>query len=202
MATRPAVFVIKSVDIQFKEKRVLWIRTGPGRAAPSRFTAVIETRNPSLYVALYLRLPGGDAPVIEQLSIRPGPGTAVSAGVLRGVLVDRLVQAAVKKASRRTTERPDVAAGAFQVQGTSAMVANISRYPGADERVRQAAELYRDALARGSRSPAADAAEAMNLSRAQIARYIRRARDARLLPPVGDVVRRRAPEESSTHFEP
>jgi hypothetical protein len=67
--------------------------------------------------------------------------------------------------------RGDHAAGAFQLQDEAGSnEVRVSVPPGTDERILRAAQFYREALAAGSRSPAADTAKAMHLSREHTAR--------------------------------
>jgi hypothetical protein len=143
-------------------------------------------------------LEDGAVPVIEELAVRPGKKTPINSTVLRGILLDQIIPAAVKAASKPIKERPDVMPGAFQVSGEEdESRAWVSPAPGVNEKVLQAARIYREALSAGSRAPAAIAAEEMNLSRAQVARYIRKAREAGLLPPVDDVIKGRVPAAAS-----
>ena len=89
-------------------------------------------------------------PVVEELALQPVRGSALTSTTSRAVLLDPIVQAAVKAASKRVTERPDVAPGAFQVEGQpDERRAWVSVPAGADERVLQVARLYRQSLAAG-----------------------------------------------------
>ena len=58
----------------------------------------------------------------------------------------------------------------------------------ADENARRAAQIYSDAVAAGNSAPAVAVAVIMDRSRSQVARYIRRARELELLPPL-DVIK-------------
>ena len=202
MPQRPKTFRIGHIVVQAHERSAM-VRTGPKRAAPSRFTAYAQLRNPDVQVAVTVALEDGAVPVVEELAIRPGKKTPVNSTVLRGILLDQIVPAVVKAASKPITERPDVLPGAFQVSGEpDENQAWVSPAPGANEKVLQAARIYRDALSAGSRAPAAIAAEEMKLSRAQVARYIRKAREAGLLPSVDDVVKGRVPAPASRAPDP
>jgi hypothetical protein len=53
-----------------------------------------------------------------------------------------------------------------------------------EDDARLAAQIYSEAVAAGSRAPAVAVANALNRSRAQAARYIRRARELGLLSPL------------------
>jgi hypothetical protein len=146
-------------------------------------------------VAVDVLLEAGAIPVIEQLAIRP-VREPITAGLLRRVSLDQIIPAAVKAASEPVIETGDHAAGAFQPHDEAGSnEVRVSVPPGTDERVLRAARFYREALARGSRSPAADTAKAKHLSREHTARYIRRARAAGLLPSVKDVVSGKAPPQ-------
>jgi hypothetical protein len=169
-------------------ERSAWVRTGPRTAAPSRFTAWLEVKSPAVQVAVDVLLEAGAVPVIEQLAIRP-VREPITAGLLRKISLDQIIPAAVKAASQRVIEQAGGVPGAFQLQGEQdSNQVRVSAPKGTDDRVIRAAQFYREALARGSRSPAADTAKTMHLSREHTARYIRRARAAGLLPSVSDVV--------------
>lgn len=53
---------------------------------------------------------------------------------------------------------------------------------------RKVARLYAQAVTWGSRSPISDVAQSLDISKAQASRLVRRAREAGLLPPVGEPV--------------
>jgi hypothetical protein len=202
MPQRPKTFTIGRVQIHPHE-RTAQIRTGPRTAAPSRFSAIIQTKAPDLEIAVAIVLEEGGTPVVEELVVHPSPGTRLSSTTLRGLLLDPVVRSAVQAASRPVIERPDVHRNAFQIKGEPGEnQAWVSVPAGADERVQQVARLYREALAAGSRAPAEEAAKAVNISRAQVARYIRRARAAGLLPPVADVVKGLVPPVAPPVPEP
>lgn len=190
MPARAQTFRIGRIHVTPHESSTQ-IRTGPGTAAPSRFQADVMLEIPAMHAVVNVMVGDGGLPVVEQLGMEPLPGTMLTSTTLRAVLLDPIVRAALKEASRPVVERPDVAAGAFQVDGDPDEThAWVSVPAGADDRVLQVARLYREALAAGSRSPAADAAAAVHISRAQVARYIRRARAGGLIPPVDQVIRK------------
>lgn len=186
-------FRIGRIHVQPAERSAM-VRTGPRTAAPSRFRAFVSMKTPDLDVILDLALETGAVPVIEQLAIRPGKKNPVTSAALRGILLDQIIPAVVKAASKRVIERGDVHPGAFQLESErDSNGVRVGVPPGTDEKVLQAARAYRDALAAGSRSPALAVMEDMDLSRAQAARYIRKARTAGLLPAVDDVIKGRVP---------
>jgi hypothetical protein len=203
MPQRPKVFRIARIHIQVAG-RPAPVRTGPKTAAPAKFTAWAELRTPDVLVALTIVLEMGAVPVIEELVIQPGPKkTPVTGTVLRGILLDQIVPAAIAAAGEPVTGRPDIAPGAYQFDGMpDEGQAWVSAAPGADERVQRVAQIYREALSAGSRAPAAAAAEEMKLSRAQIARYVRRAREAGLIPPVDEVIKGRPAAPASPVLDP
>jgi hypothetical protein len=192
MPQRPKHLKIASVDVTPAERSAP-VRTGPGTAAPSRFTADVQLEAPDLHVSITIRVSAGGLPVVDTLTVRPTPRTPLTSGTVRQILLDPIVRAALAAAVKPVTGRPDIAPGAFQVAGDSEYEAWVTAPAGATERVQQIARLYNEALTAGSRSPGLEAANAVHLSRAQAARYIKKAREAGLIPPIGEVTRTAQP---------
>lgn len=128
---------------------------------------------------------------------------------LRQILVDRLVRLAVEKV-RQPIERLPEESRAALIRGGAApdfaarFTSNAFRIPGVTppgqyqfspppaahserqstrDRVVEAAQHYRQAIANGSRAPGKDVAIAMGMSTSQVSRYLKSARDAGLLDP-------------------
>jgi hypothetical protein len=116
----------------------------------------------------------------------------ITTSMLRQVLVDQLLQRAVEEATvpsvvrtewleslpiaiQQTAQRSDKA-------GEPKLTADERTRAQFDEDAQTAAQLWSDAVASGSRSPGIAVAQGMNRSRSQVARYIRRARQLKLLP--------------------
>lgn len=163
-----------------------YLETGPNTAVPSRFEASFQLANPEAAVTIEVFVGADLRPVVIELSIRSKVRAPVTTSMLRNVLVDQLLQAALEKATVPTSVRDEwLAELPPEIVDT-----RRTPPPSADERVRgnaeddarTAARVYKEALAGGSRAPAMAVAHTMNRSRAQVARYIRRAREMGLLP--------------------
>jgi hypothetical protein len=185
MPQLPRNFAIGSVTVH-PDEDVAPVRTGPGTAVPSRFIAELQLAEPDLRVAVAIRVTPGGSPAVEAMQVWASNRTPLTSGTLRKVLVDPIVRASMAAAAQPVTDRPDIAPGAYQIQGDAEHQAWISAPAGATDRVRQVARLYTEALTAGSKSPGQDAANAVHISRAQAARYIKRARELGLIPPLGE----------------
>jgi hypothetical protein len=190
----PKDFDIEQVSTQPTDPTVP-IRTGPLTAVPARFSAEVELKQPELRLWMDVRVDqAGARPRLVGLQITSDVRGSITTSLLRRVLVDQLLHAAVEKASKPITPRPEIDPGAFEPEGAAPDTVWVSPpllSPGRghatpDERARTAALLYSEAVTRGSRAPAVAVANEMGYSRAQVARYIRRARQLGLLPPLGD----------------
>lgn len=189
MPQRPKNFRIARLEVTPASPSPARVRTGPDAAAPARFTAAVQLAAPDLHVDVDILVTPGGLPAVQRLTVWASPTTALTSSSLRQVLLDPVVRAAVAAASEPTAERPDLMPGAFQVEGDPEGQAWVSAPAGADGRVRQVARLYNEALSAGSKAPALDVSETVHISRSQAARYIRKARELGLIPPVGDVFR-------------
>lgn len=188
VARPPKNFKIAWVSVERLEPSG-YLETGPDTAVPSRFEATFALANPDATVTIEVFVGTDLRPVVLELSIRSKVRTPVTTSMLRNVLVDQLLQAALEKATVPASVRDEWLAELPSPAGQAARTTT----PSAEERVRgnaeedarTAAHVYKEALASGSRAPAMAVAHTMNRSRAQVARYIRRARDMGLLPPLG-----------------
>jgi hypothetical protein len=131
-------------------------------------------------------------PVVIELKVRSKVKTPVTTSMLRSVLVDQLLQRAIEEATVPASVREEWLAslppGIRGPQGEDKAAVGLSaverRRSHADDDARTAAQIYLEAVATGSRAPGVAVANRMNRSRAQVARYIRRARELGLLPPL------------------
>lgn len=192
VARTPRDFEIESVHVPRREEDAQ-IRTGTHTAAPAAFTAYIQLKRPALELQMRVRVDqAGTRPRLIDLHISCDPRAAITTSMLRQVLIDQLLRAALNKASVAVEAAPDMHPYAFRVADGPSDTAWVSpplRPQGrgrrtSDELARESARIYSDAVTRGSRAPAVAVANAMGRSRAQVARYIRRARELKLLPPL------------------
>lgn len=169
-----------------------YISTGPNTAVPNRFEAHFVLGNPEAVVTIEVFVPADLRPVVLELKIRSKAKAPVTTSVLRQVLVDQLLQRALEEATVSASVReewlaslpPHVQALAADNMSAAPASADERRRGHADEDARTAAQIYLEAMATGSRAPGVAVANKMNRSRAQVARYIRRARELGLLPPL------------------
>jgi hypothetical protein len=188
----PKNFRIDSVSVEPIEPKG-YLPTGPDSAVPSRFEAHFALGAPELSVTIEVFVGADLGPVVLDIAIRAKAHTPITTSILRQVLVDQLLQRAVGEATVPSTVREEwlsslpAAVRAMAQRDDSTRETTLT----ADERTRlqfdedaqTAAEIWSAAVASGSRRPGMDVAEGMNRSRAQAARYIRRARALHLLPP-------------------
>ena len=173
-------------------------------AVPSAFSVDATLRRPPVMVQFEVRVPAGGTAQVVHLAMEPRTGDpTLTAGMLRGIALDRLLRDALKAAQRQATRRPDIAPNAYQVEGQPqgqfwvGAPAKSRVEQRSDEAAATAARVYLDALRQGSRAPAEAVAAEMDRSRGQVARYIRRARELNLLPPVGVPLDEWTPSEVS-----
>jgi hypothetical protein len=173
--------------------RAARVKTGPDTAVPSRFDAQIHLLEPSLTVAMKIVVDLGGRALVREFAVSPTDrGSTVTTRLLRKIPIERLMRAALKKVTVPATSRPDIHPNAFQVPGDSDDQAWVSPEPKpgrgrevSADRVARAAEIYRQALAAGSRAPGEAVAAQLNYSRATAARDIKAARERGLLPAAG-----------------
>jgi hypothetical protein len=118
----------------------------------------------------------------------------ITTSKLRQVPVDQLLQKAVEAAtvpasvraewlSSLPTAEQELPPGRRSAQEPTLTAEERTRIQ-FDTDARTAAQMWSEAVASGSKSPGMAVAEGMNRSRAQVSRYIRRARELGLLPAV------------------
>jgi hypothetical protein len=190
---QPKNFRIDSVSIEHLEPEG-YLSTGPDTAVPFRFEAHFLLGIPEATVAIEVFVGADLRPVVIDLSIRSKVRTPITTSVLRQVLVDQLLHAALNEATVPASVREEWLASLppqFRPQ-TSPAGTPREPTPSPEQRTRRhseddarlAAQIYSEAVAAGSRAPAVAVANALNRSRAQAARYIRRARELGLLSPL------------------
>jgi hypothetical protein len=172
------------------DPRAANVRTSRGHFAPSRIEADVELPGSGIRVRFLVRVDPGGAPRVIELAVWAAEGAAgaITSRALRGIQLDRLARDAVRQWERPVTERPDIAPGAYSWPGAPEGTFMAEPPPRRlrltpAEKISEAARVYREALAGGSRSPTEAAAAALNVSRSQASRYVRQARDAGMLPP-------------------
>jgi len=181
------------------------IRIDRDTAVPASFTVKATLGRPPLVVNFKVSVPAGGTAQIRSLMLDLPPGeVAITSGMLRTVALDRLLRDALKAARRPLSQGPDILPNAYHVEGMSPgefMVGAPSKSrveQRADEAAANAAVIYLGALQQGSRAPAEAVMAAMDRSRGQVARYIRRARELGFLPPVGVAVEDWTPAPTSS----
>jgi hypothetical protein len=188
----PKNFKIDSVSIEPVSPRG-YLPTGPDSAVPSRFEAHFTLGLPEASVTIEVLVHPDLGPVVLEIAVRTRAEAPVTTTLLRQVLVDQLLQRAVQEATVPAAVRAEWIASLPASARDAAQLADGPRDEilTADQRARVqfdqdaslAAQVYQEALAAGNRATTITVARAMNRSRAQAARYIRRAREMHLLPP-------------------
>ncbi|MDX3662285.1 hypothetical protein PV646_33700 [Streptomyces sp. ID05-26A] len=169
-----------------------YLSTGPNTAIPNRFQANFQLESPPAAVALEVFVGTDLRPVAISVKVQASTKTPVTTSVMRQILIDQLVQRAVEEATVPASKREQWLAtlppGAVQPTDRSdaAPSADQRTRTQADDDARRAALIYAEAVSRGNRAPAVAVANVMNRSRTQVARYIRRARELGILPPLGE----------------
>jgi hypothetical protein len=189
----PKNFEIAWVSIEHLEP-VGYLASGPETAVPTHFEAHFQLSKPEASVTIEIFVGGDLRPVVIELMIRSKARTPITTSVLRQVLVDQLLRKALDEATVPSTVREEWLTSLprhLQPPAPHDVSPSLPSRP-ANKRTRgqsdadaeTAARIYSEAVAAGSRSPAVSVAVAMDRSRAQAARYIRRARALGLLPPL------------------
>jgi hypothetical protein len=186
----PKNFRIDSVSIEPLQPKG-YLSTGPDSAVPSRFEAHFSLDLPETSVTIEVFVHPDLGPIVLDIAIRAKADAPITTSLLRQVLVDQLLQRAVREATVPAAVReewleslPASARDAAQLTDTPrepTLTAEARTRIQFDDDARTAAQLYQEALAAGSRAPTMAVSRAMNRSRAQAARYIRRARQLNLL---------------------
>jgi hypothetical protein len=174
----PKNFAIGSVVVEPAPGHRL-LSTGGNKAVPSDFKAHVKVVSPAVTVTITMCVQPETGPVVEELCVRAKPAAPVSTSVMRQILVDQLVAAAMREA---VMDWPLDAVLAAAVGPREEGRLRVRQQAEADSRT--AARIYSAAVAAGNKAPAVAVADAMNRSRSQVARYIRSARELGLLPPL------------------
>ncbi len=187
----PKNFRIDSVAIEPVPPKG-YLATGPDSAIPSRFEAHFALGLPEASVTIEVFVHPDLGPVVLDIAIRTKADAPITTSLLRQILVDQLLQRAVREATVPAAVRAEWLESLPAPFRDAAQSTDTSREPTltAEERTRNrfdddariAAQLYQEAVVAGRRGPTLAVAQAMNRSRAQAARYIRRARQLNLLP--------------------
>jgi hypothetical protein len=168
-----------------------YVSTGPDTAVPTRFQANFALSEPESSVKIEVVVGADLRPIVLEVAVRGKATTPITTSVMRQVLVDQLLRTAMDKATVPSSVREEWLAtlppGVHPVDRSQA-----DPVPTADQRLRsqadddaqRAAQIYSEAVASGNRAPGLAVATAMKRSRTQVSRYIRRARDLGLLPPL------------------
>ncbi|WP_410662128.1 hypothetical protein [Amycolatopsis sp. lyj-84] len=178
MPRQPKNFEIAWVSIEPRGEGG-YLRTGPDTAVPTRFGASFALVVPNAAVQVEVFVGSDLRPRVMELTLRSNVQTPITTTVLRQVLVDQLLREALSKA---TVAWADVPKAVREEAVGFAPPADEALRENAEEHARTAARIYSDAVTGGSKAPAMAVAHAMNRSRAQVARYIRKARELGLLP--------------------
>lgn len=168
MARQPKNFRIGAVSNVDPLKPVTYLQSGPDTAVPMRFRATIQVMEPELGVTIEVFVGPDLQPCIYQLSILTNTQRPVTTSRLRQVLVDQLLRAAMREAEVQVDTLPE---------GTLVGPAPVLATGKAEENASIAARIYRLAVTSGNPAPAQEVASAMGKSRAQVARYLRKARE-------------------------
>ena len=158
-------------------------RVSPTKAVPNHFTVSVLLAEPRVNVDLEIRVVTGGQPQVIQVSVREMPPLVggVTSTTLRSLPLDHIVRATMTWVAEQS---PDLIEGSipgwFRLEADGP---DVLRRGSVDERVAQAAQIYRAATAAGSKAPTEAVATSMHVSRATASRYIRGARDIGMLPP-------------------
>lgn len=160
-----------------------YLPAGPDNAVPVSFEAYFQLGEPPAAVRIEVFVTPGLGPVVLELGIRSNTAMPVTTSVLRQVPVDQLLREAMAAAVVPVSVREEWLA--TLPPGMTAMAPESGAQTQADLDAHTAAQIYAEAVASGSRAPAVVVGNTMGRSRAQAARYLRRARELGLLPPLG-----------------
>jgi hypothetical protein len=171
-----------------------YVRSGPDTAVLTHFQAGFALGIPQVSGKIEVILIDGLRPSVIELSIRSRAQDPVNSTMLRQILVDQILQAAMEKAAiplaeyeewlKKSRNGRTLEPWPREAPGGGTPTSRELARRRADEDARKAAQVYAEAVASGSRAPAVAVSETMNRSRAQVARYIRRAREMGLLSPL------------------
>ncbi|SDC74028.1 hypothetical protein [Actinokineospora iranica] len=169
-----------------------YLLTGPETAIPMRFRASITLETPPATVTIEVFVGADLRPRVHELAIRSNTQFQITTTVLRQVLVEQLLREAVAKAEVPVSALPP---GAILGAPPQPEVAHGK----AETDAQTAARVYSQAVTSGSPAPAMAVAREMGRSRAQVARYLRKARQMGLLPELAPPGVENDREEGQTH---
>ena len=168
VARQPKDFKIAWVSYVEPLKPVVYVRTGRDTAIPTRFRSTVTLAEPEMAVTIEVFTGADLQPRIYEMTLRTNVQRPINSSRLRQVLVDQMMKAVMKEAEVPVDSLPpDAVKGIEYIPATG----------NAEEDASIAARIYRDAVNSGNPAPAQAVASAMGRSRAQVARYIRRARE-------------------------
>ncbi|ONI88132.1 hypothetical protein ALI22I_20560 [Saccharothrix sp. ALI-22-I] len=181
MPRLPKNFTITGVFIESATGCSL-VPTGRNSAVPADFRAHVQVTDPAVAVSVGIHVDVETGPRVYELSVRSARSGPVTTTVLRQVLVDQVLRAAMAEAA--VDVGPGVLAALVEPTVDPRLRPGLRREDLPDLDAATAAEIYSAAVAAGSPRPGIVVASRMNRSRSQVARYIRRARELGLLPPL------------------
>jgi hypothetical protein len=165
------------------------VRTGPTTALPSLFTAEVDDPGQPYLLELRVRTVQGRRPeVIElRLEIRnPKKGAGITTQGLREVHVARALEVAVTAAIEQSDGGEDPGSP-HDDRRTDSPPKRVSKplrgIPVGADFLQQVSDIYRAAVASGSRAPVVAVSEELGGSRATAGRWVLQARRAGLLRP-------------------
>ena len=176
------------------EKEAGWTRVSEETAVPTRIEATVYMASPLLRLDLKIWVDWAGRGLVHQMTVlTDSPQTGINITLLRRIPVDTLMRYAMAQSSVPIRLRPDIAPGGFQLkhepENGTAWVSAGPLEPGRGrdaqpDRILQAAEIFKDAQARGHRSPVEAVVNALHYSRATAQRDLKEARKRGLIPPV------------------
>lgn len=181
MARQPKNFAIESVRVSPYEPAAR-VRIGPTAYVPRRFFATIVLTEPRAEVEMVVRVSAFGQASATEIKIETAPHESITTSTLRRILIDPMLRAAVAKATLPAEPVGDSPTTFRTVEGDLWSSPPV----GTDERVVAAARIYTEAKAARNRAPTEAVAAALGYSRAQAARYVKRARETGLLPKLQD----------------
>jgi hypothetical protein len=185
---------IEIMNIRTKSLAAGVVRTGAETGVPTRFQATITLARPALTVRLEVRCALNNPAEIRKVEITPRVGS-ITASSVRALALEHLLRQSLAAAQIAIEPRADIGPDAFQLTGDAPDVYRMgdakrsAHQQRADELAAQAAVFYQEAVAQGRGAPAEAVAAALHKSRSQVARYIRRARELNLIPPLAQGAR-------------
>jgi hypothetical protein len=171
------------------DERTIPIRTGPSTAIRSVFRAVVDDPSQPFILEFTVRTVAGRRPEVTDLNLGlrdPAPPGGVTTEGLRKVQIAKALTLALAKATRRVA---DSDGGLFRLEddapgtarGDDQVARPVRGQPVKEEFLRQVADTYRKAVARGSHRPVGELGEQLGGSRSTAGRWVVQARRAGLL---------------------